>query len=140
MTDLDLEYVLERLRLADEGQQPVGNIIIAIGALVEVLFQHQRRIEAVEKQQRRENEMKVSWSSREGEVLADGIEIELAANGDGLNVAGFWIDTAPYNPNDLDEVREIITSNADVQLRLNRARAERDYARACMARAWERTT
>jgi len=46
----DLEYIQERLRLADEGQQPVGNIIIAIGSLVEIIKQQQRRIETLEQQ------------------------------------------------------------------------------------------
>ena len=82
--------------------------------------------------------MRITWAKTEGEVFVDGIVVELAAKGDGLNVAGFWIDTAPYNPNDLNEIRKIIASDANVQMRLNRARAERDYARACMARAWER--
>jgi len=82
--------------------------------------------------------MRITWSDTEGEILADGIGIELAADGDGMNVAGFWIDTAPYNPDDLNEIRKIIASDAEVQMRLNRARAARDYARACMARAWKR--
>jgi len=82
--------------------------------------------------------MKVRWSNIEGEVFVDGIVVELAARGDGMNVAGFWIDTMPYNPDDLNEIRKIIASDAEVQMRLNQARAQRDYARACMARAWGR--
>ena len=84
--------------------------------------------------------MKVKWTSREGEVQVDGIVIELSVDGDGMNVAGFWIDTMPYNPDDLNEIRKIIASDAEVQMRLNQARAQRDYARACIAQAWERTT
>ena len=84
--------------------------------------------------------MKVRWSNIEGEVFVDGIVVELAARGDGMNVAGFWIDTAPYNPDDLQEIREVIKADANVQRRLNQARAQRDYARACIAQAWERTT
>jgi len=81
--------------------------------------------------------MKVRWAD-EGTVLVDGIEIELAVDGEGMNVAGFWVDTAQYNPDNLDDIRTIIKSDAEVQMRLNQARAQRDYARACMARAWGR--
>jgi len=81
--------------------------------------------------------MKVRWAD-EGTVLADGIEVGLAVDGKGMNVAGFWVDTAQYNPDNLEEIREVIKSDTNVQLRLNNARAQRDYARACMARAWER--
>ena len=81
--------------------------------------------------------MKVRWAD-EGTVLVDGIEIELAVDGEGMNVAGFWVDTAQYNPDNLDDIRTIIKSDTEVQMRLNRARAARDYARACMARAWGR--
>ena len=81
--------------------------------------------------------MKVRWAD-EGTVLADGIEIGLAVDGEGMNVAGFWVDTAQYNPDNLDDIRTIIKSDAEVQMRLNLARAARDYARACIAQAWER--
>ena len=81
--------------------------------------------------------MKVRWAD-EGTVLADGIEVGLAVDGKGMNVAGFWVDTAQYNPDNLEEIREVIKSDTNVQLRLNNARAQRDYARACIAQAWER--
>jgi len=81
--------------------------------------------------------MKVRWS-REGEVSVDGISVELSADGDGMNVAGFWVNTTQYDPENLNEIRKIVKSDAGVQLRLNQARAARDYARACIAQAWKR--
>jgi len=67
------------------------------------------------------------YNENEKEVPEDGIVMEIAANGDEINVAGLWIGTARFNPNDLDEVRKIITSDLDIQLRLTQIRA---HARA----------
>jgi len=67
------------------------------------------------------------YNENEKEVPEDGIVMEIAANGDEINVDGLWIGTARFNPNDLDEVRRIITSDLDIQLRLTQIRA---HARA----------
>ena len=79
--------------------------------------------------------MDIIWSDIEGEVLVDGIGVELAFDGDGMNVGGWWIDTEIYNPDDLDEIRRVILTDPDVQLRLSRLIAARDYARSLRRRS-----
>jgi len=85
--------------------------------------------------------MQITRTDTEDVVLVDGLWVELAYEGNAVNIDGLWIDTAPYNPDNLDEVRKIISSNEEIMSRLNNARAQRDMERACARKVtWSNNT
>ena len=74
--------------------------------------------------------MEIKRTDIEDVILVDDVWVELAYEGDAVNVGGVWINTDPYNPDDLNEVRRIISSNEEIMSLLNNARAQREFSRA----------
>ena len=74
--------------------------------------------------------MEIKRTDVEDVILVDDVWVELAYEGDAVNVGGVWINTDPYNPDDLNEVRRIISSNEEIMSLLNNARAQREFSRA----------
>jgi len=74
--------------------------------------------------------MEIKRTDVEDVILVDDVWVELAYEGDAVNVGGVWINTDPYNPDDLNEVRRIISSNEEIMSLLNNARTQREKSRA----------